>query len=433
MAAMVHVVHLLHTFPPQTRGGIENHVEALAGDQQSAGGRVHVVCGTTEGRAVGWQRHTELDVLRLPSETEWTRAQHGGRSAALEAFGDTLRTLRPDIVHVHHFGATGPGPVAVAAALGIPTVVTLHDLYGFCPLHFRLRDQRDLCAPDVGADTCVVCLSQASGMAAGALAPMFTARTAAFESEFRRAGRILAPSNALVEYLAAVPLLAARRRDRAPDPAVECVGFPSAATAPPTAPRARAASVPSVPSAARAASGPLHIATWGGLVPGKGLHVLIEAAGLLGRGAVELAHHGGILDTGYAERCAARARELAVPLVIAGPFEPAELAARVADADVAVFPSLFLETYGLTTDEALALGLAVVVPDRGAPKERIGTRGRVFRTGDAADLARVLAPFVAARDAVIELERGEASTLLDLASYRLRLAAIYAQLIAAGP
>ena len=58
--------------------------------------------------------------------------------------------------------------------------------------------------------------------------------------------------------------------------------------------------------------------------------------------------------------------------------------------DVAVFPSLCEETYGLVVEEALARGVPVVVSDLGALSERIGGGGLVTRAGDVEALREAL-------------------------------------------
>jgi glycosyltransferase involved in cell wall biosynthesis len=68
--------------------------------------------------------------------------------------------------------------------------------------------------------------------------------------------------------------------------------------------------------------------------------------------------------------------------VVAGPYDAERLRALAADADVAAFPSFARESYGLVVDEALRLGLPVLVSDRGALPERIGGRGMKLPAGD---------------------------------------------------
>ena len=406
---MARIVHLLHSYPPDSRGGIEQHVEALAAIQSERGHRVSVVAGSEREGGPESERRGALEILRLPRENEWDRAR--GAAGNLAHLGGWLATHPADLLHVHHFAATGPGAVELATGLGVPTFVTLHDLFALCPLYFRLRDERDPCAAEVDRGTCVPCLARASGAREVDLWPVFQRRTEQFGRALAAASALLAPSQTLVDYLARVPLLAGRR--------VHCLGFPRGST-----PRAQGR------WRERAPRSPLVVATWGGLVRGKGLDLLVRAAGLLESGALELHHHGGILDGEFARECEALAAARGVPLTLHGPFEPHELPARLPGADLAVHPSRFLETYGLTTDEAHGLGLPLVVSDRGAPSERLGSRGASFRADDAEDLARVLRRFWEDPEALVQLARGAPPELVSLEDYADRLDRLRAELTA---
>ncbi|QDU65655.1 glycosyltransferase [Engelhardtia mirabilis] len=410
---MARLLHLIHSFPPETRGGIEAHLEHLAA-AQAAAHEVSVVAGSNAERLSGrWDGNRDLrpereqaggvTVLRLPTETEIERFAAGGASANLARFERILDAERPDLLHVHHFAITGPGPVRLAAARGIPVVVSLHDLFTICPLFFRLRDERVLCAEDVTPQTCVECLAHSGGLRPDAVAGPFATRSAAFRDELTAAAAILPLSHSQSQYLRRVPLLAGLT--------LEPIGFPAA----PAPTRG--------PLELRLPDLPLHVATWGGLVRGKGLHLLVEAATTLPPDSIELHHHGGIIDAAYRAEVEAAAGQ--VPLTFHGPYAPDDLARRLAHCDLAVHPSLFLETHGYTTDEALRLGLPVLVPDRGAPRERIGRRGRTFRVGDVEDLRRHLTEFVEHPERLLTLRAGEPGELLELREYRGRLDAIY--------
>ncbi|MFG0316260.1 MAG: glycosyltransferase, partial [Planctomycetota bacterium JB042] len=72
-------------------------------------------------------------------------------------------------------------------------------------------------------------------------------------------------------------------------------------------------------------------------------------------------------------------------------FDRARLERLAAEADVAVFPGIAPETYALVVDEALALGLPVIVSDRGAGAERAGEAALVVPAGDVDALRDALA------------------------------------------
>jgi phosphatidylinositol alpha-mannosyltransferase len=408
---MAHLLHVVHSFPPDSRGGIETHVAALARAQARRGDEVSVAAASARVAPGAPQVESleGLTVLRLPVETDLLRFRAGGASTNVVHLREWIAERRPDLVHFHHFEALGPGLVRELGAAGRPTVISLHDLHTICPLHFRLREEAELCAPDVAPTTCVACLSQATGASTEQLAPTFERRSAGFAADLRAAGVCLALSQSQLDYLRRVPLLA--------DVELRSIGF------------AAAPDLPGEPLPLQLPDLPLQIHTWGGLVRGKGLPLLLEAVRRLPPESVEVHHHGGQLDAGLARELSTSAAPGTLHLY--GPYRPEELRARLVRCDLAVFPSLFLETYGFTTDEALDLGLPVLVPDRGAPRERLGRRGRTFRVGDAADLARELQRFVDHPEELLRLRHGEPAPRQSLEQYLRRLDEVYEALLAA--
>jgi glycosyltransferase involved in cell wall biosynthesis len=118
---------------------------------------------------------------------------------------------------------------------------------------------------------------------------------------------------------------------------------------------------------------------------------------------VELDVFGRFDDAAYEARCRGLARGL--PIRFHGRFEWEEIVAT--PIHVAVFPSLTFETYGLTFDEAWALGHPVVATDLGAYRERDENATRLFPSGDASALAAILRQIL---DNSGDLARWRAST-----------------------
>jgi len=364
---MLDVLHVLHSFPPESRGGVQGYVERLARAQALAGRRVAVLCATWNGAAASQDDWHGLAVHRVPALDAFAQIaelEHPG--AASRRVAELLDALAPAAVHVHHWHGLTLDVLAHARARGARTVVTLHDFHTTCALFFRLREERELCAPDVDLATCASCVARAHGLDAAPLLAALGRRQDAFAAELARADVLVCASQAQAAYWSAIPGVGARRPVVLPLPREEAID-----------------PVPPPP-----VDGPLHVATWGGLVRGKGLLVLLDALRELPPGSIAVHHHGPTLDERFAAELDVHPCSSA--LTRHGPFDHASLARAVRSYHLAVHPSLFLETHGLTTDEALDLGLPVVVPDRGAPQERIGTRGTTFRVGDPRDLARVL-------------------------------------------
>lgn len=128
----------------------------------------------------------------------------------------------------------------------------------------------------------------------------------------------------------------------------------------------------------------------GQLIPEKGVLTLLQADALL-RAAGVAGYELLIAGTGPQEaelKAAARGE-----VRFLGHAD--DMPALFGSADVVVVPSVWAEAFGLVAAEAMACGAAVLVSDAGALAEVVGDAGRVFRAGDAADLAARLAELVA--------------------------------------
>jgi glycosyltransferase involved in cell wall biosynthesis len=391
---------------PDSRGGIETYVEMLAHGQASRGLEPWVLCASSSPSSLGLPPGADR-VLRLPFLSPLTQLEPDFLANQQATLRQRLQERRIELLHVHHWHGIGPALVQAARSLGIPAVVTLHDYFATCPLFFR-RQWGRICEANQPLDACWTCLSEVTQRPAAALVQPLSQRNGAFLEELRSAAAVLALSLDQLQMLQRLPGL-----EGLP---IECPGFPARHLG-----LSRGAVRSWVPPQ------PLKIATWGGLVEGKGLHTLVYAVKDLPPGSVEIHHHGPILDQPYFEQLKREGAGLA--LHFHGPFDPRELGDFGSRYDLAVHPSLFLETYGYTTDEAIELGLPVIVPDRGAPRERIGTRGQTYRFGDPQDLARLLARVLAEPALLTAWRSGAPTGMQDLSGHLDRLESIYARVM----
>ena len=99
--------------------------------------------------------------------------------------------------------------------------------------------------------------------------------------------------------------------------------------------------------------------------------------------------------------------------------------ALAAAADVAVFPSLARETYGLVVDEALHMHLPVIVSNRGALGERIGGRGSAVSVDTPEALAATLRSILADPGILQRYAAAAAPVLETPSSHAARLVGIY--------
>ncbi|MEE2888290.1 MAG: glycosyltransferase [Planctomycetota bacterium] len=404
---------MLHSFPPASRGGTESYVEQLAQTQREESIQVTIFAGTERGHPStepdpSRSRTDEpvwaeefiggLRVLRL---RPWLRdLDHAVRNSDLgENFVEMMRHEKFDLLHIHHWHNTTSDLVARATMAGIPTVVTLHDFHAICPWSFRMRDDK-ICATDVARETCIECVAERIGDSRSDVKIILREREGVFRTELEHAGALLTLSASQMRYLQQVPSLSGLEFKLLSLPRPELRPHPSC----------------------RREGDILRIVSWGGLVAGKGMQVLLDACELLSE-PVELHHYGRVIDFDFSERLRGTARQ--TRLTLHGTFDTAVMQREFPCYDLAVFPSLFLETHGFVIDEAMLLGLPVVTSDRGAPVERIGDRGVSFPGGDTKALTTVIEGFLAEPTALDALRNAAMPPAKSMADHWSELRAVY--------
>ncbi len=364
------VAFVTSNYPPEGRGGTEQVVAALARELRGLGVDLAAITSSVAVHA-GVDAKDEVyegvPVRRLwRKHGEW---DHDGfvRPRLLAMVADWLGDVRPDVVHAHSFAAFGAGTLAVCADLGIPVLLTFHDLWVTCARYFRLPPAGITCPSGVDRGACAPCLDQVVGRGTAALAAAIAARDDAVRADVARARVCTAPSRTTATFVR------------------ECLPYAG-----------RIEVVPhgllrAVPAAERAApprpDEPLRVGTFGSLVAEKGIYELIRAAQGL---PLELHLFGPWIQPEFG----ARMRELAaaggIRLVEHGAYAAAD-PHPARNLHLAVFPSRCQETYGLVVDEALAHGVPALVSDRGAFAERRGQPGvEVAALETLADALRML-------------------------------------------
>jgi glycosyltransferase involved in cell wall biosynthesis len=389
------ILQCSHLFPPESHGGTQSYVSALVDALTASGEEVLVLTGSPnlERRGeIGRDTRGGAEVLRLYRDALGESFSADVGAPGLETrVGALLDELAPDLIHVHHWNGLVWNLVAQAESRGIPALVTLHDLYTTCGRFFRMPNAREFCSPEVSFEDCGRCISSdVGGQDPLLLAQVLGERFRRYQDELSRARAVLCVSEAQRDLLESIPGFGQH------DIRVLPIGIPGSFQA----------------AARRAEDGlladddrPLRLVNWGGLDPRKGVHVLVEALGRVRRpAAFELDLFGGGLGGSYHEELIALAGDLKVRFH--GRYEEDELLNFGRRFDLAVFPFLAFETYGLVVDEALRSGLAVLTSAHGAPPERLGERGLVTAPGDVAALAHMLDELESDREQIRALAAG---------------------------
>lgn len=422
------ILLLCHGLPPDSVGGVEQHVDGLAKALVRMGHEVEVYA--REGAAGPAQGTVRLAADGNPRTHRVTYRWEGVHDLpamyAAEPMAAALRDFLAarcaagrafDVAHVHHLTGMSVDSLDVLAAAGVPTVMTLHDYWLFCPRGQMFHVDEEACATAT-VERCTGCLARTfPWWIDAATGP---AKVAALHERARRA--LALPQRLVVPSARAVPPFAAlgvpADRFTVVENGVDVDGL---------------LDLPDPP----AGPGPLRVGYFGTVMPSKGLHVLLAAVARLPRHAVRLAIHGNVVpyhgDQGYATRCFQGLRPTD-DVHYHGPYGLGDLRSRLAEVDVVAAPALWHEAFGLTVREALAAGRPVLVSRVGGLQDAVadGEQGFVLPPGDVGAWAEALGRLAADRREVHRLGRTARQRARGFEPMARDLVAVYAEANRAG-
>lgn len=293
---------------------------------------------------------------------DWRSRQNYDNPGVTGDFAAYVREFRPDVVHLHSLQALGAPLVGAAKAAGARVVVTMHDFWWVCARQFLATRAARPCSLVVDAGGCPCELDHR----------WLVRRNAAVQAQLAAADLLLAPSESAAAVLRANGLTSVQ---------VDENGLPPWQPAP---------RVPRPPGIVR-------LLFTGGDDPVKGWPVLAAALTGLPPTGWNLTAFGIRPQPDWTLDPTRSARVRLRP-----PYPPAELPRVLAEHDILVVPSVMRESQSIVTREALQAGLSVVTTDCLGPEEVVteGSNGRVVKTAEPADLARVLADVVVDPDSV---------------------------------
>lgn len=372
------VLHVIHQFPPESRGGSESYAFGVAQRQRARGLAVEVLSGSkhwTEQVTIDRDEVEGLAVHRLHRNDLYFDHHVKMWHPEVEArFVQMLRERRPALVHVHHWVRLTCNLVELCWRNGVPAVVTLHDYYTSCPRAFRRRAGDEACRRPLSAASCGTCVPRYGYESQAEIDAGIELYADHFRAELSLAAAVLVAVGSTADLLAATTGVPRDRYQVLP------LGYePRFAGLPPPGPPV--------------AGAPLRFAFWGGVGRHKGVDVAVRALRRLHAarpGRAELHVLGGVESPEFA----AELREAAagLPVTFHGAFDAAGLHAVAPH--VGVFPSTCIETFGLVLDECFELQLPCITSDLGALPERAGGAGLRTRAGDEGDLAAAMQRFV---------------------------------------
>lgn len=374
----IDALHVIHQFPPESRGGSESYACDVAQRQRAQGSKVEVLSGSKHWRERLTLEHDEIDGLpvhRLHRDDLYfdhhAKMWHPGVE---QTFVRLLRELRPAVVHVHHWVRLTCNLVELCWRNGVPAVVTLHDYYTSCPRAFRRRAGDEACRRVLSAASCGDCVPRHGYEPRAEIDAGIELYADHYRAELSLAAAVLVAVGSTADLLAMTTGVPRDRYQVLP------LGY-----------KPRFSGLPAL--AAPLAGAPLRFAFWGGIGRHKGVDVLLRAfqrvvAARPGRAELHLL--GGFESPEFEAEL--RRAGAGLPVTFHGEFAAGGL--HSAAPHVGVFPSTCIETFGLVLDECFELQLPCITSDLGALPERAGAAGLPTRAGDDQSLAAAMQRFI---------------------------------------
>lgn len=418
------ILQVVHTFMPECVGGTEVHTYQLARDLRARHHEVAVfyrsVAQDQPDLSLREDSYEGIPVFRFVNRNPW---KHGPLfwhfiPEAEPHFLEALDRFQPDLVHFQHLSAgLSSSFVRLAAARGLPTLLTMHDYYCLCPISQLRTVSGELCQGPEGGMRCYQCHPPAFE----AQAPPVSASLGRLRQELAsfglRATVLRAAGYAIMrlvwpwlqQRIAAVdtqtPLrLGYTARDRY---FRQLLDIPDALLSPSQflrrtfenwgIPGGRILHIRNgvEPEGLRrprvTGSGKLRLVYLGAIQVDKGLDVLVEAMQSLKKAPVELRIYGNDRlwpeTIQYADGLRRRAAGAQVSFM--GPLPHSQVGEVLAASDALVLPAVRYENCPISILEALYAGVPVIAANLGGMAElvRDGHDGILFRPGDAGDLA----------------------------------------------
>ncbi|MHB8734304.1 MAG: glycosyltransferase [Terriglobales bacterium] len=386
---------------PWTVGGRENYSHALCRELRSIGwdARIAIHQDLRRPEPLGEHAHDGVPIWVLPAiKGQKDRAAiYTCRPANNPGFRALLHKFEPSIVHLHDF-SVGANLLHVEAArrAGAKVLVTYHSPGQSCPQRSLLYRNRRPCDGMLRPRRCTVCRLSAGGVPAPAAHLLGFLQSAQLEANADGAlRRVLTSEQRTRQFIQAFASLADATdrihvyaewaRDlmyRNGIPKEKIVFFRTGLPYSPTRLQRKE----------MAAGGPLRIAFVGRCDPIKGAHVLVAAVQSLPKSLpVRVAFFGPYWDTVYGRRLWATIgtdQRFEKPRQV----KPSVVATVLAEADVCVVPSLWLETGPLVVLESFAAGTPVLGSRLGGIAELVqdGRNGLLFEPGNVKELAKLI-------------------------------------------
>ncbi len=323
------------------------------------------------------------EILAAPPPVDGFTFQTFGYDGLKHIVDDLVATVRPDVVHVHHFLFWGLEVCELFRKAGVRVVFTLHEYAAICAHYGQMiKTDGQLCYA-AAPSACAQCLP--------IVGPgKYFVRSTIIKTLLEQVDTFIAPSAFL--------------RDRYLDwglPAERLSVLENILDASVVAQADAQLAMPSGVNVER----PLVFGYFAQINPFKGFDVLLKAAALLPedvRHRISIRIHGenhNYRETEFhaqTERLLASARDV---VALAGSYRGNEVIGLMSACDWIVVPSIWWENSPVVMQEARLACRPMIVSDIGGMAEKMDPiADRQFAVADPADLARVMTEIVVAND-----------------------------------
>lgn len=345
-SSRLHVLHVLHS-PPDETGGTEGHLAALVDgmrDEIDATILHPGPNGSFVARTFWHSTSTDLDQHEFLFPAAARSALTPRDRVAESAFDLALLTLAPDIVHVQNLIGHSIGLPAVAAARGVPVVLSLRDQYPVCPHHWLMYRNIVNCGVPEDLSICGSCLPATKGESHVPL----TEHRQAFAEALEHVDRIVVASQNSGDWLREAYPISDERVIYIEHGAIVDMGL--------RAPVRRSWEF---------FDEPLRVAGCGQARKKKGADILSWLADDVTADGIEVHHFGQLLEP------------LSDSVVAHGAYSGDQLVTllRAGGIHVVVLVAPYAETFGHVMTEAMIAGCPVIVSEFGSLAERVWRHG----------------------------------------------------------
>jgi O-antigen biosynthesis protein len=368
--------------PPFHGGGVAGLIDQVSTRLAALGHSVAVFTQQMDPRkergSLTWFRRPGYDVaavnLTTPDFLDRYRVEDYLNPATHEPFRRVVEQFRPEIIHFHAIQALGAGLLDWVPR-DVPTVLTMHDFWWICPNIFLLRLDDRLCGlRKVDSSACAACLRKLTE-----LRPPVNFKIENIEHRLRYLSRQLRKFS---KVLAVSRFLRNRLRDFLPDVPIEVCENGLDLSPLETAGRLQRSDTR--PSARR--SRRVRFGFVGGVNDLKGYGCLLKAVSYLRDASFEVHVYG--CRAAWLRRLASRvpgsatmirallrrepppgATPLDPRIRLQPPYSSSDWPAVQSSVDVALVPSIVIESFSLVCREALVVGVPVIASRCGGPEE----------------------------------------------------------------